>query len=311
MVRDAGLIVSLFQPFRDFEGMPEPQRAKAFDRAEHKFDLMQALGTDLILVCSNVSPLALGGIDRAAEDLHELGRRAAKRGLRIGYEALAWGRFVSDHRDAWEIVRRADHASVGLVLDSFHTLARGIAVDSIRAIPKEKLFLVQLADAPKLELDFVSWSRHFRCMPGQGDLPILDFARSVQATGYDGFWSLEIFNDQFRAGSARSVAADGMRSLIFLADRMGGDGSGALPPRARLRTASSSSSSRSMTRRRMISKGFSAASAFASAANTSRKTWPSGARATSISSSIASARFRPFVLCDARSRGLRDRAARR
>src|SRR4029078_6679860 len=76
MVRDAGLFVSLFQPFRDFEGMPEPQRSKAFDRAEHKFDLMQALGTDLILVCSNVSPLALGGIDRAAEALNRLSDRA-------------------------------------------------------------------------------------------------------------------------------------------------------------------------------------------------------------------------------------------
>ncbi len=47
--------------------MPEPQRARAFDRAERKFDVMQELGTDLMLVCSNVSPAALGGIDRAAD----------------------------------------------------------------------------------------------------------------------------------------------------------------------------------------------------------------------------------------------------
>lgn len=53
-----------FQPFRDFEGMPEPLRNRTFDRAERKFDLMQELGTDLVLVCSNVSPAAIGGIDR-------------------------------------------------------------------------------------------------------------------------------------------------------------------------------------------------------------------------------------------------------
>ena len=120
--------ITLFQPFRDFEGLPEPQRARAFDRAERKFDVMQELGTDLMLVCSNVSPLALGGIDRAADDFRELGERAARRGLRVGYEALAWGRHVNDHRDAWEIVRRADHPNVGLILDSFHTLARKIDV---------------------------------------------------------------------------------------------------------------------------------------------------------------------------------------
>lgn len=221
LVREEGLEITLFQPFRDFEGLPEPLRGRAFDRAERKFDLMQELGADLLLVCSNVSPHALGGIDRAADDLAALGARAARRGLRIGYEALAWGRFVNDHRDAWEIVRRADHPAVGLILDSFHTLARGIDTASIRAIPADRLFLVQLADAPKLALDLLSWSRHFRTMPGQGDLPVADFLDAVRATGYDGVLSLEIFNDQFRAGSARAVAVDGKRSLLTLADRIG------------------------------------------------------------------------------------------
>ena len=222
MVRDAGLVVTLFQPFRDFEGLPEPFRTKAFDRAERKFDVMGEIGTDLILVCSTVSPHAQGGIDRAAADLHELGERAARRRLRIGFEALAWGRFVNDHRDAWEIVRRAGHASVGLVLDSFHTLSRRIETASIRSIPEDRIFLVQLADAPTLELDLLSWSRHFRNMPGQGDLPVTDFMEAVRATGYDGFVSLEIFNDQFRAGSPRAVAVDGKRSLIYLDDQVAG-----------------------------------------------------------------------------------------
>jgi 4-hydroxyphenylpyruvate dioxygenase len=237
MVRDAGMVVTAFQPFRDFEGLPEPYRSKAFDRAERKFDVMQEIGTELILVCSNVSIHAQGGIDRAAADLRELGERAAKRGLRVGFEALCWGRFVNDHRDAWEIVRRVGHNSVGLILDSFHTLARGIEFASIRSIPNDKIFLVQLADAPKLQLDLLSWSRHFRTMPGQGDLPVSDFTEAVLATGYDGTFSLEIFNDQFRAGSAKEVAVDGKRSLIYLSDELGKRTAGtptaaSLPPRS-------------------------------------------------------------------------------
>ncbi|HLV83133.1 bifunctional sugar phosphate isomerase/epimerase/4-hydroxyphenylpyruvate dioxygenase family protein [Devosia alba] len=219
-VADLGLTITLFQPFRDFEGLPEPQRGQAFERAERKFDLMGELGTDLILICSNVSPLALGGIDRAAADLRALGERAAKRGLRVGYEALAWGRHVNDHRDAWEIVRRADHANVGLILDSFHTLSRGIDPDSIRAIPGDKIFIVQLADAPRIDMDLLYWSRHFRNMPGEGDLPVTDFMRAVAATGYNGPVSLEIFNDQFRSGSPRAIAADGHRSLVYLMDQV-------------------------------------------------------------------------------------------
>ncbi|APG93742.1 bifunctional sugar phosphate isomerase/epimerase/4-hydroxyphenylpyruvate dioxygenase family protein [Sinorhizobium americanum] len=220
MVRDFGLEISLFQPFRDFEGMPEPLRTRTFDRAERKFDLMQELGTDLVLVCSNVSPAALGGIDRAAADFRELGERAAKRGLRVGYEALAWGRHIHDHRDAWEIVRRADHPNIGLILDSFHTLSRKIEVNSIRSIPKEKIFIVQLADAPLIDMDLLYWSRHFRNMPGEGDLPVTEFTRAVAATGYDGYLSLEIFNDQFRGGNANAIAVDGYRSLIYLGDQV-------------------------------------------------------------------------------------------
>jgi 4-hydroxyphenylpyruvate dioxygenase len=102
MVRGAGLKVTVFQPFRDFEGLPEPQRGRAFDRAERKFDVMQALGTDLMLVCSNVSPASLGGIDRAAEDFRELGERAGKRGLRIGYEALGH-KLIKGIPLAWKI----------------------------------------------------------------------------------------------------------------------------------------------------------------------------------------------------------------
>jgi len=219
-IRAAGLHPLLFQPFRDFEWLPGSLRQKAFDRAERKFDLMQELGTELVLVCSSVHPEALGGIDRAAADFAELGERAANRGLRVGYEALAWGRHVNDHRDAWEIVRRADHPNIGLILDSFHTLARKIDPDTIRRIPGDKIFFVQLADAPKIEMDLLYWSRHFRNMPGEGDLDVPGFLRAVMATGYSGPISLEIFNDQFRGAQARQIARDGRRSLVALLDQV-------------------------------------------------------------------------------------------
>tara|TARA_R110000796_G_scaffold16484_2_gene51258 strand:- start:42230 stop:44107 length:1878 start_codon:yes stop_codon:yes gene_type:complete len=235
-IRDLGLKLVTFQPFRDFEGMPEPQRTRAFERAERKFDLMEELGTDLLMVCSNVSPQSLGGLDRAAKDLAELGDRAAKRGLRIAFEALSWGKHISDYRDSWEVVRRANHPNVGLVLDTFHIIARKVPLDAISSIPGDKIFLVQVADAPTLEMDPLSWSRHFRCFPGQGDFPLGDFMRNLAMTGYDGPLSLEIFNDQFRSSSTKNVAKDGLRSLIYLGDGVEGvkvgEKAAILPPKA-------------------------------------------------------------------------------
>lgn len=220
MMRELGLKCTAFQPFRDFEGMPPELRQGVFDRAERKFDVMQELGTDLVLVCSNVSPASLG--DRACiiDDFHELGERAAIRGLRVGFEALAWGRHIWDHRDAWAVVQAVNHPAIGLILDSFHSLARAVPIDSLRWIDPKKIFLVQIADAPLLTMDPLSWSRHFRCMPGQGDMPVADYVSTLVDIGYDGVLSLEIFNDHFRAGSASAVAIDGRRSLTFLHDQV-------------------------------------------------------------------------------------------
>ena len=106
---DLGLAIDLYQPFRDFEAMPEPQRARNMDRAERKFDVMQALGTDLTLVCSNTQAATIDDDARAAADLREMAERAARRGLRIGYEGLSWARHVRLWGHAWRIVQMADH----------------------------------------------------------------------------------------------------------------------------------------------------------------------------------------------------------
>jgi 4-hydroxyphenylpyruvate dioxygenase len=226
-----GLEITIFQPFRDFEAMPDNIRARNLDRAERKFDIMQALGTDLVLVCSNVQPSSIDDDAKAAADLAEMAERAAKRGLRVGYEALAWGRHINTWRHAWDIVQRADHPALGLIVDSFHTLSINDDPSGIADVPGDRIFFVQLADAPLLKMDVLSWSRHFRNFPGQGELPVNDFLRAVLASGYNGPLSLEIFNDDFRAAPARQTARDGLRSLI-LAEAQAGYGRGLPEPPA-------------------------------------------------------------------------------
>ena len=228
LAAELGLTIDLYQPFRDFEAMPEPQRARNLDRAERKFDIMQALGTDLVLVCSNTQPAALDDDARAAADLHEMAERAAKRGLRVGFEALSWARHIRLWRHAWRIVQQVDHPALGLIVDSFHTLALRDDPAGLADVPGERIFFVQLADAPLRDMDVLSWSRHYRNFPGQGDLPVTGFVRAVLASGYAGPLSLEVFNDHFRAAPSRQIARDGLRSLIFAEAEAGPPG--LLPP---------------------------------------------------------------------------------
>lgn len=217
LAADLQLEIIALQPFRDFEAMPEPYRTQNFYRAQKKFELMHELGTKKLLICSNVSPHLINDKARAAADLNALAELAKQQDFSIGYEALAWGRYTADYGDAWDIVKKADHDSLGIILDNFHMYARGNTLDILRDdIPVDKIALVQVADAPALKMETLYYSRHFRCFPGQGDMKVKEFVQCLKDKGYNDYLSHEIFNDEFRSSPATGKAIDGMRSLIWL-----------------------------------------------------------------------------------------------
>ncbi|MFE2937789.1 bifunctional sugar phosphate isomerase/epimerase/4-hydroxyphenylpyruvate dioxygenase family protein [Streptomyces sp. NPDC059255] len=218
---DLGLTIDLYQPMRDVEAVPAELFAHNLRRAELKFDVMRRLGADTLLVCSSVSPHAEDDDALAAAQLHALAERAREAGVRIAYEALAWGRHVSTYDHAWRIVAAAGHPALGVCLDSFHILSRGSDPRGIADIPGEKIFFLQLADAPLMAMDVLQWSRHYRCFPGQGGFDVAGLVRQAVHAGYEGPLSLEVFNDVFRQAEAGPTAVDALRSLIALEDSAG------------------------------------------------------------------------------------------
>ncbi|MEV6177385.1 bifunctional sugar phosphate isomerase/epimerase/4-hydroxyphenylpyruvate dioxygenase family protein [Streptomyces sp. NPDC052016] len=223
---DLGLGIDLYQPMRDMEAVPADEFARNLRRARAKFALMNRLGADTVLVCSSVSPLAEDDDDLAAEQLGRLADLAQDFGIRVAYEALAWGRHVSTYDHAWRIVETADHPALGTCLDSFHILSRGSDPKGIEDIPGDKIFFLQLADAPLPAMDVLQWSRHHRRFPGQGGFDVAGLLRHVLRAGYDGPLSLEVFNDVFRQAEAGPTAVDARRSLLLLQEEAG---LGALP----------------------------------------------------------------------------------
>ena len=220
LARRLGLTLDLYQPFRDAEGVTEPEFAAVLHRARAKFRLMQRLGVDTVLVCSNVATATVDDDAVSADQLRRLGDEAQAHGVRIAYEALAWGRYVDDYRRAWRIAERADHPAVGVCLDSFHILSRGHDPAAIEQIPAEKIFFLQLADAPALTMDVLSWSRHHRLFPGEGSFDLAAFLGHVLDAGYTGPVSLEVFNDTFRQTDVERTARQAKRSLTWLEDQV-------------------------------------------------------------------------------------------
>ena len=237
----------MYQPLRDFEAVPEERFAANLRRAEAKFEVMDELGAGCCSCARTSRPDAIDDDALAAAQLHALAERAAAHGIRIAYEALAWGRHVRDYDHAWRIVEAGDHPNLGTCLDSFHILSRGADPAGIRDIPAEKIFFLQLADAPDLVDGRAAVEPPLPLLPGPGRLRPRDFLGHVLAAGYDGPLSLEVFNDVFRQADPERMAVDAMRSLLLLEER-----AAAAPPRC---AATRSSSSRWRRRRRRASSG--------------------------------------------------------
>jgi 4-hydroxyphenylpyruvate dioxygenase len=213
---DLGLRIVLYQPFRDFEGVSAERLARNAERIKRKFDVMHALGTDRLLVCSNALADTICDDALVVDQLAVLAGLAQAAGVTACYEALAWGRYVHSYHHAWRLVQAVGHRNLTLALDSFHILSRGDTVDEIADIPGERIGFVQIADAPRMNMDVLEWSRHYRCFPGQGDFDLAAFTARVIESGYRGPLSLEIFNDGFRGAAPAATAADGYRSLLLL-----------------------------------------------------------------------------------------------
>ncbi|HKG49400.1 MAG TPA: TIM barrel protein [Actinomycetales bacterium] len=217
---DLGLQIDLFQPIRDLEGLDPERFAAAMHRVSVKFDVMEALGVTLALVCSNATPEALNDVDLSAEQLARVGDAAREHGFTIAFEALAWGTHVNRLAQAWEIVRRTDHSSVGLAVDTFHLLARGDDATALADVPGDRIAFLQIADAPHMDTQLLEWSRHHRCFPGQGSFDLAAVVGPVIEKGYRGPLSLEIFSDIVREADARATALDAMRSLMHLEEEL-------------------------------------------------------------------------------------------
>ncbi len=229
-----GLAVEVYQPFH-IETVPDDEFGAHLRRAERKLDLLGELGARVLVCCSSRTDAGLDDDDRAVEQLHAVAEKAQARGLRLAYEAVPWGR-VRTHEEAWRIVERVDHPALGICLDSFHVLSRSNSPAAVGDIPTDKVFHIQLADAPRPDIDTPEWSLHHRLFPGQGALDVGGFLTRMQGAGYDGPVALEVFNDVYQQEDPRHTATDAMRSIRVLAESVAGaaEASVALPPAPQL-----------------------------------------------------------------------------
>jgi sugar phosphate isomerase/epimerase len=194
-VRDAGLEVSHLVLTGFYT---EPELSNRIAHTLHAMDVAAALGAD----CVVVAPGRRNGRsyedtrDVAARALAEVLERTANPGVTLALEPIiSWqSDYLNTLGEALDLVDLVDHPSLGVYPDTFHLWRTGSLLEDIeRAGPR--IVGVHLNDA-------VEGDDHGNRLPGEGELPLVEIVRAIEATGYRGTYDNEYMYDAALVSSA-------------------------------------------------------------------------------------------------------------
>lgn len=210
LASDCGLRIASWQVGRDLDGVPPEVFAPARETMKRLVGECAGVSAGNVLFCSSMRDDAADDFRLAVDQVAIVARDAEEAGVTIAFEALSMGARRRRWTEAWALVQAVDHPALGLAVDTTHCALTGDDVGPIAEVPVEKLAFVQLADLASLEGDLLEINRRRRLFPGEGDLDFEPFMAAVNATGYDGYVSLEVFN----AANLELPAADNARRAM-------------------------------------------------------------------------------------------------
>src|SRR3984957_19348382 len=146
---------------------------------------------DALRMCEALGVTSLSAIATASSDvpvpelagyLARLCDRAAGFGARVHLEFIPFT-IVRTLRIAWDLVRAADRANGGIVVGTWHFIRGEAQFDVLETIPGDRIFCVQLDDAPAVPQGSLREETSHRLLPGDGALDLTAAVRALHRIG--------------------------------------------------------------------------------------------------------------------------------
>jgi sugar phosphate isomerase/epimerase len=212
-LRDAALKVEEFCFLGGWQEADERRGSRITRDAQRIFQVSQALGCDLVVA---VPAQAAGFFESGPQRFRRVCQIAADFRVRVALEFVGTATEVKDLRAAWHIVSTAGCENGGLVLDTFHFFMGGSEAEDLANIPSEKIYLVHVSDAMNVPLEKLRTPHDWRTFPGFGIINFMPILEQLDRLGYQGAFSLEIWNQQLHHTQPADVVRRGFESLCSL-----------------------------------------------------------------------------------------------
>ena len=155
-------------------------------------------------------------VSRAVDGFADLCQRAGEDGRLASLEFFPWTG-MPDPAVAWEIVRGADQPNGGMMIDSWHVY-RGVGtIEALRAIPGERIFGVQLSDAPAQPTEPMPGETGNRLTPGTGDIDLVGLIQLLDEMGSHAPLGVEVISPRTQSqlvAEAATENADALRRIL-------------------------------------------------------------------------------------------------
>jgi sugar phosphate isomerase/epimerase len=187
---------------------------------------------DALRICEALGVTSLSAIATASSDVPvpdlagyfgRLCDRAAGFGARVHLEFIPFT-IVRTLRTAWDLVRAADRPNGGLVFDTWHFFRGEPDFEVLAGIPGDRIFSVQLDDAPAVPSGPLRVETQHRLLPGDGALDLVAAIRALNRIGGLRRVGPEVISPDLAALpilDAATLAMDRTRAIVAaaLADR--------------------------------------------------------------------------------------------
>ncbi|SDB40540.1 sugar phosphate isomerase/epimerase [Pseudomonas sp. NFACC13-1] len=147
-----------------------------------------------------------------AKNLAVLADMAKQYGVLLYLEALSWTPLNTlDHQ--LQLIDRTDRDNVKMVIDYWHCFTSGVKPQDIARMNKDLIYGVHVCDSLPFEGGIPN-EEVLRDVPtGSGTLNLLEWTSAVRATGYEGWWSCELFCKKQQQQNSYEVAKD-LKTLL-------------------------------------------------------------------------------------------------